>query len=88
MNGSRYRRRVRRAKLEIQGGRCFYCGALVEEGQVTLDHVEPRSRGGSGRWSNLVASCRPCNEAKRSQTLREFLEKGVPASGLMLHKKG
>ncbi len=37
-----------------------------------LDHVQPRSRGGSDRISNLVLSCHDCNTAKGNQTAAEF----------------
>jgi 5-methylcytosine-specific restriction endonuclease McrA len=51
--------------------RCAYCGI----GQVPLeiDHVQPRSKGGSDRVANLVIACRPCNEAKGNQSLETFL---------------
>lgn len=37
-----------------------------------LDHVRPRSRGGSDRVSNLVLACHACNEQKGNQTAAEF----------------
>jgi 5-methylcytosine-specific restriction endonuclease McrA len=44
---------------------CQYCGDRAE----TLDHVVPRSRGGSHSWENVVAACRPCNVRKADQLL-------------------
>ena len=57
------------------GGRCRYCGRASWQGTVrfTLDHVVPRTRGGSSRPSNLVWACLPCNQAKGSRTVEEFL---------------
>ena len=46
---------------------CQYCGA---KGEMTFDHVLPRSRGGRTTWDNVVAACGPCNLRKGSKTLR------------------
>jgi hypothetical protein len=50
--------------LRRDGHRCVYCGEAFLAAELTLDHVEPRLRGGDDSEGNLVASCRPCNEAK------------------------
>src|SRR6201986_112145 len=34
---------------------CQYCGVVLPAGELTLDHVVPRSRGGHSTWENLVA---------------------------------
>jgi 5-methylcytosine-specific restriction endonuclease McrA len=46
---------------------CQYCGGPAE----SIDHVIPRSRGGSHTWENVVAACRPCNIRKRDRLLGE-----------------
>lgn len=51
--------------------RCAYCSATNT--RLELDHVQPRSKGGSNRVSNLVITCRTCNEAKGNQSLEVFL---------------
>ena len=61
---------VRCYLLEKYKRRCVYCG--VSNQPFELDHVQPRSRGGSNRISNLVLSCHECNAAKGKQTAREF----------------
>ena len=48
---------------------CQYCG--VRSHDLTLDHVQPRSRGGPTSWENVVACCRRCNAAKRDRTPQE-----------------
>ena len=45
---------------------CQYCGA---KGDLTFDHVSPRSRGGITSWENVVAACGRCNLQKGSKTL-------------------
>ncbi|MEO1563054.1 MAG: HNH endonuclease [Pseudomonadota bacterium] len=54
---------------------CQYCGAT---GEMTFDHVIPRSRGGKTTWENVVASCQSCNLKKGSKMLQH--------SGLTLRK--
>src|SRR3954468_5903354 len=50
---------------------CQYCGTVMASGELTLDHVMPRSRGGLSTWENLVACCHPCNPRKGNQLLGE-----------------
>ena len=47
---------------------CQYCGAM---GEMTFDHVIPRSRGGRTTWENVVAACGRCNLKKGSLTVRQ-----------------
>ena len=53
---------------------CSYCGARDRALQV--EHLVPRSRGGSNRVSNLTLACQACNVRKGTQTAAEF---GYPA---------
>lgn len=64
----------RRAVFARDGHRCQYCGASAEN----IDHVVPRSKGGSHTWDNVVAACRRCNSHKRDRLLEE--------SGMKLHR--
>ena len=43
---------------------CQYCGKVFNPSELTLDHVIPKSRGGSSSWDNLVACCKRCNNRK------------------------
>ena len=49
--------------------RCHYCG--TEERLLQIEHVMPRSRGGSDAWNNLVFACEPCNQRKGTQTVTD-----------------
>lgn len=50
---------------------CQYCGRQPGVRELNIDHVIPRSRGGTDSWENLVISCRTCNLAKGRRTPAE-----------------
>jgi 5-methylcytosine-specific restriction endonuclease McrA len=62
---------TRRTILARDQYSCQYCGAQPPKGQLTLDHVIPRSRGGGHSWDNVVAACIPCNQRKGDRTPEE-----------------
>jgi 5-methylcytosine-specific restriction endonuclease McrA len=46
-----------------QRGKCFYCDCpITHPSQLTIDHVVPKSHGGTDHSGNLVACCLSCNE--------------------------
>ncbi|MGH9632503.1 MAG: HNH endonuclease [Bryobacteraceae bacterium] len=47
---------------------CQYCHKSPPAGELTLDHVIPRSRAGETSWENLVACCHSCNNRKGNRT--------------------
>lgn len=47
---------------------CQYCGQPRPTGQLSLDHVIPRSHGGKTTWENIVCSCLQCNSRKGGRT--------------------
>lgn len=62
---------VREYLLEKWGRTCAYCGK--ENIPLEIEHITPRSRGGSNRVSNLTLACNPCNVAKNSTPVEVFL---------------
>ena len=52
---------------------CVYCRLLFPLasgfGDLTLDHVQPRSQGGSNDPTNLVTCCFDCNSARQDRSL-------------------
>jgi 5-methylcytosine-specific restriction endonuclease McrA len=64
----------RRHLYQKQKGKCFWCGGTCLDVRIggsfsdifTVDHIVPRSRGGSNEWGNLVGACYSCN-AKRNE---------------------
>lgn len=55
------RRLTRRAVFARDEWACQYCGSGSD---LTVDHVIPRSKGGSSEWENVVACCATCNRRK------------------------
>ncbi len=51
--------------------RCQYCGSHQAASELTLDHVQPRSRGGPTTWRNIVVSCFGCNSRKANRSPEE-----------------
>ena len=49
-------------------GACQYCGVAREPGELTYDHVLPRSQGGTTDWTNIVTCCVDCNRKKGGRT--------------------
>ena len=50
---------------------CQYCGAQPGSEELTIDHVQPRSRGGTSTWENCVLACWECNKRKADRTPSE-----------------
>ena len=58
----------RRAVFHRDASTCVYCGSSA----TSIDHVVPRSRGGTHTWDNVVAACRRCNHTKADRSLAEL----------------
>ena len=61
---------VRNYLLEKFNRKCVYCGK--EDVSLEVEHIVPKSRGGSNRVDNLTISCHDCNQEKDNQTAEEF----------------
>jgi 5-methylcytosine-specific restriction endonuclease McrA len=61
----------RRNIFARDGNRCQYCGKKFPTGELSLDHVMPRSRGGGTDWENIVCACVRCNVRKGGRTPAE-----------------
>jgi 5-methylcytosine-specific restriction endonuclease McrA len=60
---------TRRNIFERDRHTCQYCNRVG--GELTLDHIIPRSRGGGQSWENLVTACMKCNVKKGNRTPKE-----------------
>ena len=56
------RKITRRAIFARDQWTCQYCG--THRDSLTVDHVIPRSKGGTSSWDNIVTCCAPCNRRK------------------------
>jgi 5-methylcytosine-specific restriction endonuclease McrA len=52
---------------------CVYCAQPFPAEELTLDHVQPRVRGGDNSGGNVVTACGACNALKGHRRLSEFL---------------
>ncbi|PYP65974.1 MAG: hypothetical protein DMD26_09290 [Gemmatimonadetes bacterium] len=59
--------------FERDAYRCVYCGQQFPSEELTIDHVEPRVRGGDRSDGNLVTACMGCNTLKGHRRLSDFL---------------
>ncbi|MCT7992492.1 RNA-guided endonuclease IscB [Laspinema olomoucense] len=67
---------VREYLLEKFDRTCVYCQA--KNVPLEVEHIQPKSKGGSNRISNLTLACRPCNQSKGNQDIQDFLS-GKPS---------
>lgn len=63
---------VREYLLHRHGHTCAYCAGGTDDPILEIEHVVPRSRGGSNRIGNLVISCKTCNQDKGNKTAGEW----------------
>jgi 5-methylcytosine-specific restriction endonuclease McrA len=68
--GTLYGYEIREYLLEKWNRKCAYCAA--KNVPLEIEHIIPKSRGGSDRVSNLTLACHDCNQRKGNQTAAEF----------------
>lgn len=92
MNRDAWAARPRRESLRKRLGRmadriaardghaCVYCGATAESSgaPLHLDHLTPRSAGGTDLPTNLVLACRSCNCRRHDMSLAEWARAAAP----------
>ena len=64
--------------LAESGGRCANCGATKKERRLEVDHIKPRSKGGTNDPWNLQALCYICNRAKGAKDDRDLRDDLTP----------
>jgi len=75
---------VREYLLEKWGRKCFYCD--IADVPLQIEHIHPRSAGGTDRVSNLTLACAKCNQKKGNKDAKTFL-KGKPEKYAALLKQ-
>ncbi|HWH44230.1 MAG TPA: HNH endonuclease [Thermoleophilaceae bacterium] len=84
-----HRRKItRRAVFARDLWSCQYCGS--ERGNLTVDHVIPRSKGGPSTWDNIVTCCAPCNRRKgdrlpQQADMHPRTAPRAPGPGIFIH---
>ena len=77
---------MKRAAIFARDGyRCVYCGAVFDPDELSVDHIQPKMRGGDGSWGNVVTACRGCNTAKAGQRLSQYLAETPTARRNFFH---
>lgn len=55
---------------------CAYCGKILSNADdLTIDHKNPKAKGGKDEIDNLVGCCKSCNQIKADSTVSEFRKK-------------
>ena len=66
-NGSLRKVRRRTRLWTEQGGFCWWCKKPVPLYAATMDHLIPRSKGGTDSLQNNVMACYPCNQDRKNE---------------------
>lgn len=71
------------------GFKCLFCGRLMGDVSLTVDHFVPLESGGSNDPSNLISACRKCNKRKGNQSPRDYCRAhGLDFVGLQAYLDG
>ncbi|MFB8792840.1 MAG: RNA-guided endonuclease IscB [Microcoleus sp.] len=73
---------VREYLLNKWDRKCAYCG--VENVPLQVEHIHPKTQGGTNRISNLCLACEKCNLKKGAQNIEQFLAKKPEVLKLIL----
>lgn len=68
---------LREKVLKKYNSRCAYCGEPLFYKEMQVDHLIPKSKGGTDDIANLMPSCRLCNHYKRALDLETFRNWGL-----------
>lgn len=69
---------LKRIKAKLFDGahrkECFYCRTALPFDKATVDHVIPKSGGGSTSIANSVVACKKCNSKKGRKDFDEYVK--------------
>lgn len=71
-----YQKNVTKIELlmDVVKPSCIYCNKMIKKrSDLTVDHVLPKSMGGSDNKENLVISCTKCNKDKKDLLLTQYI---------------
>jgi len=67
--------------LYLQSGRCFFCGQPLREEDATIEHLNPRSKGGTSTEDNEVVCHATLNDTFGNMDLKRKFEFSLKAAG-------
>jgi len=67
------KKKLRFKLFKLQNGRCILCGKGMKKNKITLEHLQPRSKGGGDNLGNLGVAHGSCNSRKGNMSLAEWL---------------
>ncbi|MFQ6121158.1 MAG: RNA-guided endonuclease IscB, partial [Methanosarcinales archaeon] len=76
-NGTLQGYEIKQYLLTRYGHKCVYCKGKSGDKYLEVEHVIPKSRGGTDRVDNLVIACKTCNMQKGNKTAEEFGFKNI-----------
>ena len=76
---------VREYLLQKWGRECMYCAK--NDVPLQIEHITPKSKGGSNRISNLGLACQSCNHKKAAMDVREFVKDPVHLKTILARAK-
>jgi 5-methylcytosine-specific restriction endonuclease McrA len=71
--------------LEKWNRQCAYCG--VKDVPLEIEHIQPKSKGGSDRISNLCLACHKCNQNKGNKDIKDFLKNKLDVLNRVLRQR-
>jgi hypothetical protein len=63
---------VKEYLLEKHSRTCVYCGGVSGDNILEVEHIVPKSKGGTDSVKNLTLSCKCCNQHKRADSLEQW----------------
>ncbi len=67
--------------LYLQSGRCFFCGELLPETDASVEHLNPKSRGGTSTEDNEVVCHKSLNQVFGAMDLKHKFEFVLKSAG-------
>ena len=61
--------KTKKELLNVKFDCCVYCGSKDSK---TIDHLIPKSKGGTDYIDNLVICCKSCNSRKKDKSIEDF----------------
>jgi hypothetical protein len=65
-------KKIRFEVFKRDGFVCQYCGNHPPDITLEVDHIDPKSKGGSDDINNLTTSCFDCNRGKSNTELKQI----------------